>query len=178
MSANCCDVDPSNKFNQELCNEYKKINKKDKEKQKLFVRDLLSVSCDADSYERCFEISNGKFLCRSCLIEVLKPSRRVHPAIVPSAKYTSDRYRLICMADLLSALVSYRSFILQNPPTRRDGTFKERIEWSRPCFDEAKNKIYRMPIYRNHGIKHFVQHTRIALALNWFIFLPSPYQRF
>jgi hypothetical protein len=162
---NCCNVNPSNEFNQVLRNKFKKIKKKDTEKQKEFIRDLLSVSCDGDSYERCFEISDGKFLCRSCLIEVLKLSRRLHQAIIPSAAFIKDRYRLFCLANVFSALVLYRTYVLQNPPTRRDGSYKERIEWSHPCFDEAKNKIYRMPIYHNHGIKHFLQHTGIASAL-------------
>jgi hypothetical protein len=86
----CCNVNPSNEFNQVLRNKFKKIKKKDTEKQKEFIRDLLSVSCDGDRYERCFEISDGKFLCRSCLIEVLKLSCRLHQAIVPSAAFIKD----------------------------------------------------------------------------------------
>jgi hypothetical protein len=69
------------------------------------------------------------------------------------------------MADVFSAIVVYRTSVLQKRPTRRDGTYKQRIKWSHPCFDEAKKKFYRMHIYRDHGLKHFVLHTGITSAL-------------
>jgi hypothetical protein len=72
---------------------------------------------------------------------------------------------MICMADVFSAIVVYRTSVLQKRPTRRDGTYKQRIEWSHPCFDEAKKIFYRMNIYRDHGLKHFVLHTGITSAL-------------
>jgi hypothetical protein len=165
MSDPCCDVDPSNTFNQQLLNKYQIIDKKEQKKQKQFFISLLSVNCDGDSYERCFEIADGQFLCRSCLSTVLHLPRRTQLAFVPSSKYIHHRYYMICMADVFSAIVLYRTSVLQNRPTRRDGTYKQRIEWSHPCFDEAKKKIYRMRIYRDHGIKHFVLHTGITSAL-------------
>jgi hypothetical protein len=115
--------------------------KKDEKKQKRFFIDLLSVNCDGDSYERCFEISVGHFLCRSCLCIVLQLSRRIKRAYVPSSKYILHQYRMICMADVFSAIVVYRTSVLQKRPTRRDGTYKQRIEWSHACFDEAKKKF-------------------------------------
>jgi hypothetical protein len=166
MVDSCCDVDPSNRFNQLLLTEFQRINAKDIEKKKKFVRDLLSVSCDGDSdtYERCFKIKDGHFLCRSRLITVLELSRRKHQAIVPSSGFINHQYCMICMADFLSAIVVYRTFVLQKWPTHRDGSYKQRIEWSHSCFNEAK-KIYRIPIYHDHGIKHFALHTGITSAL-------------
>jgi hypothetical protein len=141
MSDPCCDVDPSNTFNQQLLNKYQTIDKKDEKQQKRFFIDLLSVNCDGDSYKRCFEISVGYFLCRSCLCIVLQLSRRIKLEYVPSSKYILHRYHMICMADVFSAIVVYRTSVLQKRPTRRDGTYKQRIEWSHPCFDEAKKKF-------------------------------------
>jgi hypothetical protein len=72
---------------------------------------------------------------------------------------------MIFTADVFSAIVVYRTSVLQKCPTRREGTYKQRIKWSHPCFDEAKKKIYSMHIYHDHGIKHFILHTGISSAL-------------
>jgi hypothetical protein len=56
----------------------------------------------------------------------------------PSSKYINHRYCMICMADVFGAIVIYKSSVLQKWPTRRDGTYEQRIKWSHPCFDESK----------------------------------------
>jgi hypothetical protein len=136
----CCDVDLSNEFNVVLLSEFKKIPRNDVEKQKQFVNDLLSFSCDDECFNRCFQISESRYLCRTGLSRVLKLSRRVQKAIVPSSKFIYHRYHIICITEIFSALVSYRTLAMQKWPTRRDRTYAERVDWSHPCFAEAKKK--------------------------------------
>jgi hypothetical protein len=136
-----CDVDPSNEFNVVLLSEFQKIPKNDVEKQKQFVDDLLSLSCDDECFKCCFQISESRYLCRSGLSRVLKLSRRVQKEIVPSSKFIYHRYRILCITEIFSALVCYRTFVMQQRPTRRDRTYAERVDWSHPCFAETKKKF-------------------------------------
>jgi hypothetical protein len=163
----CCNVTSDNQYNVALLARFKEIDENDLEKQKQFVSGLLSESCDDECYQRCFEISVGQYLCRSCLSIVLQLPRRIQKAIVPSARYISGRYRILCITEIFNALVIYRSCMLHKRPSRRDSTYNKRnIQWSHPCFNEAIKKINRIRTYRVHGIKHFASQTGIIHAIN------------
>jgi hypothetical protein len=163
----CCNVSPDCPYNVALLTRFKEIDENDFEKQKQFVSGLLSESCDDECYQRCFEISIGQYLCRSCLSIVLQLPRSIQKAIVPSARNISCRYRILCITEIFSALVVYRSCMLQKRPSRRDRTYNKRnIQWSHPCFNEAIKKVNRIRTYRVHGIKHFASQTGIIHAIN------------
>jgi hypothetical protein len=85
-------MDPMNEFNAALRKQFETINKKDVDKKKQFISDLITESCDEDRYERCFKIADGKLLCRSGLSVVLKLSRGMQKKIVPTAVSISHRY--------------------------------------------------------------------------------------
>jgi hypothetical protein len=44
----CCDIDPRNEFNVALQKQFENINKKDIEKKKQFINDLLTECCNED----------------------------------------------------------------------------------------------------------------------------------
>lgn len=158
----CCDVDPLNIFNVAILTRFKQLGDENVEKQKQFVSDLLSAPRDGDCYERCFEISDGKYLCRTGLSTVLQLSRRLQQKIVPSARHITHRYRIICIASIFSALVVYRTSLLQKRPSRRDRTHeKKNIQWTHPCFIAAGKKVTCMSTYRKHGIKQFASQMGI-----------------
>jgi hypothetical protein len=54
---------------------------------------------------------------------------------------------------------------MQQRPTRRDRTYAERVDWSHPCFAEAKKKVHRIQSYRVLGIAHFVSQIGITAGL-------------
>jgi hypothetical protein len=163
----CCNVTSDNQCNVALLTRFKEIDENDFEKQKQFVSGLLHETCDDECYQRCFEISVGKYLCRSCLSIVLQLPRRTQKAIVPSARYFNRRYRILCVTEIFSALVVYRTCMLQKAPSRRDRTYNKRnLQWSHPCFKEAIKTINRIGTYSVHGIKLFASQMGIIAGIN------------
>jgi hypothetical protein len=135
-------------------------------KKQEFIERLITGSCDPVCFKRCFEIDTNKFLCRFGLSKLLKLTKREFAAVVPSAKQISQRNKIICITEIFSAYVSYRTTLLKLPPTRRDNTFIERVEWSHPCFAEAVKKVQFIPGYRaNGGIAKFVSNLQITSAI-------------
>jgi hypothetical protein len=92
-------------------------------KKKQFVHAMLSSSSDDDGYERCFKVDENLYLCREGLCKVLKLqlSRRKEQIIVPSNIVIAQRYRLICISAVFSALVciehQLRSHLRHEPTT-------------------------------------------------------------
>lgn len=160
-----CDVSPFNEYNALLLSEFNQIDPNNREKQKQFVHGLLSVSCSDDCYERCFQKPDGTYLCRNCLSCVLQLTRRAKLAIVPSSKFISHRYRIICLSEIFCALVVYRTSLQQGQSSRRDGTHRETTNWSHACFAAARKKVERIPTYRVHGIALFATQTQITAAI-------------
>jgi hypothetical protein len=137
-------------------------------KQKQFIHAMLSSSSDDDGYERCFKVDENLYLCREGLCKVLKLqlSRRKEQIIVPSNIVISQRYRLICISAVFSALVLYRTSVMQSPPTRTNNTFIQSVKWASPCFSDAVKKVNRIPAYSGkNGISTFVSHLGITKAL-------------
>jgi hypothetical protein len=122
----CCDVDLANEHIVALVTRFKQIDKNDVKSQKKFVYKLISASFDGDSYLRCFEISDGQFLCRSGVSFVLQLNRRMQKDIVPSALYITHLYHIACIAEILSALVVYQTCMLQKAPSHRDRMYEEK----------------------------------------------------
>jgi hypothetical protein len=114
---------------------------KDSKTQKKFIEDMLvPTECDDNNYERCFKVSDGRFLCREGLSSVLKLSTRKQQQIIPSARFLRQRYCIICIGEIFRALIVYRHVILNRTPTTFSATkhtYIKRIDWSLPCFTEA-----------------------------------------
>jgi hypothetical protein len=135
---------------------------RDVAKQKQFIYGMLSLESDDDGYERCFQISEGIFLCRLGLVKALKFSRRQAQRIVPSNPTISHRYRLQCISLIFNALVSYRSSYGQDNTSN-----VQLVQWSSsPCFAEAIKKVNRIPAYCGvKGISTLVSHLGITKAI-------------
>jgi hypothetical protein len=123
----------SNESKLRLVSDFKKLTSVAKQKQ--YVYAMLS-SCDDDGYERCFQVDEDHYLCRAGLCKVLERqlSRRKQQKIVPSNIVIAQRYRLICISAVFSALVMYRTLVMQSPPTRTNNTFIQSVKWASPCF--------------------------------------------
>jgi hypothetical protein len=149
-----------------MLTEYQNIN--DVAQQKLLVAAMLSSSSDDDGYEQCFKVLDNQFLCRIGLSHVLQLSQRKVKKIIPSQKIISQRYCINCISAIFSALVNYRSYVLQSPPSRNNHmTYVKSVKWSLPCFAEAVKKVNRLPAYNGkHGISTLVSHLGITAAIN------------
>lgn len=159
-----CRKELSYEPNCKLLIDFRKLNGVPKQRQ--FLRELIGLSCDGQYYTRCFEVSENHFLCRSGLACVLQLTRRQQQEIIPSATYIKQRYNMICVSEIFSALLVYRNSVLQLPPTRRNYTYTESIQWSHPCFSNAIERVGCIHAYRgNNGISTFFSHLQIRKAI-------------
>jgi hypothetical protein len=140
-------------------------NLSDIDKKKDFIDELITGLCDEDCFKRCFEITKDKYLCRFGLTKLLKLTRSEQKKILPTAQTISHRNKIICITEIFNGLVSYRTYLLQLPPKRRDKTYSERVYWSHPCFSEAIKKVHSIPGYRCSGIAKFVSNIELTAAI-------------
>jgi hypothetical protein len=123
---------------------------------------MLSLDSDDDGYKRCFQISEGIYLCRIALVKALDLSCRQTKRVVPSNPTISHRYRLCCISLIFNVLVSYHSlYVLENTSDI------QLVQWSSlPFFGEAIKKVDCIPAYRGvKGISRLVSHLGITKAI-------------
>jgi hypothetical protein len=143
-----------------LCSDFQKF--RDVAKQKQFVYRMLSSESDDDGYEHCFQISEGKYLCRIALVKALDLSHQQTQRVVPLNPTISHRYRLHCISLIFNALVSYHSsYVLENTSDI------QLVQWSSsPFFAKAIKKVDRFPAYHSvKGILRLVSHLGITKAI-------------